>query len=639
MALLALAAPLKADNPIITDIFTADPAALVHDGTVYLYTGHDEAPPGHVGYVMEDWQVFSSTDMVNWEPHGSPLALEDFEWAEANAWAAHTIERDGTFYWYVSVWRGEGEGFAIGVASSDSPTGPFKDALGKPLVSSEMTPDPINPEGVRVTWDDIDPAVYIDDDGQAYMFWGNTNLYWAKLKDNMIELDGEIHQIELPRFVEAPWIHKRGDLYYLTYAYGFPERTAYATSKSITGPWEYRDVLKHLAGNCNTNHQSIITFKDRDYYIYHNGGLLTGGSFRRSVCIDYMYYNEDGTIQRILPTMEGVSSADEPLPSREQARGARSPANDRTVAPPRELPRPVSDTRRGNPIITDMYTADPTPLVHDETLYIYTGHDIQNQTDRFFKMHDWYAFSTTDMLRYEKHGPLLSVDHFDWARADAFASHVIERDGKFYWYVSLRHKDIREREGMAIGVAVSDSPTGPFKDAIGEALITDDTPSSIVLNIDPAVFIDDDGQAYLFWGSWNEARMVKLKDNMIELDGEVQTVSAKNFFEAPFIHKKDGIYYLTYASGYPSTTEYSTSGSIHGPWEYQGVINDLLPKSETNHQAVVEFKGNWYFIYHTGQLPSGGVYRRSVAVDELEYDEEGKIKKIQRTDTSVPAID
>lgn len=310
---LALVSQLSASNPIITDVCTADPAALVHDGTVYLYTGHDEAEPEKPGYVMDDWLCFSSTDMVNWKPEGSILSLEAFPWAKANAWAAHTIERDGKFFWYVSVWRGEGLGFAVGVASADSPTGPFSDPLGGPLVSSDMTPNPINPEGREVTWDDIDPAAFIDDDGQAYLFWGNTNLYWAKLKDNMIELDGEIHQIELPRFVEAPWVHKKGELYYLTYAWGFPERTAYATSKSIEGPWEYRGLIKELAGNSNTNHQAIIEFKGRDYFIYHNGGLLSGGSWRRSVCIDYLYYNEDGTIRKIVPTIEGVSSADEPL--------------------------------------------------------------------------------------------------------------------------------------------------------------------------------------------------------------------------------------------------------------------------------------------------------------------------------------
>ncbi|MBC2607336.1 glycoside hydrolase family 43 protein [Pelagicoccus albus] len=313
LASLVAVSAATAENPIIKDVFTADPAALVSGDTVYIYAGHDQGVPDRPGYVLKEWLCYSSTDMVNWKAEGSPLAVSDFEWAEDNAWAAHTIERDGKFYWYVTVWRGHGKGFAVGVAVADSPTGPFKDAIGKPLISSDMTPDPTNPEGNVVTWDDIDPAAFIDDDGQAYLFWGNTNLYWAKLKDNMVELDGDIHQIELPRYTEAPWVHKKGDLYYLSYAWGFPERTAYATSKSIEGPWEYQGLLKEIAGNCNTNHQSIIEFKGRDYFIYHNGGLLSGGSFRRSVCIDYLYYNEDGTLQKVLPTLEGVSSADEPL--------------------------------------------------------------------------------------------------------------------------------------------------------------------------------------------------------------------------------------------------------------------------------------------------------------------------------------
>ena len=178
-----------------------------------------------------------------------------------------------------------------------------------------MTPNPTNPEGVVVSWDDIDPTLFIDDDGQAHMWWGNTKLYYAKLKSNMIELDGPIQTLpQLPHFVEAPWVHQRGGLYYLSYAYGFPERTAYATSDTITGPWTYRGLILGLAGNSNTSHQAIIHFKGRDYCIYHDGGRLTGGSFRRSVCIDYLDYREDGTIRRVIPTLEGVGSADEPRP-------------------------------------------------------------------------------------------------------------------------------------------------------------------------------------------------------------------------------------------------------------------------------------------------------------------------------------
>ena len=202
------------------------------------------------------------------------------------------------------------------------------------------------------------------------------------------------------------------------------------------------------------------------------------------------------------------------------------------------------------------------------------------------------------------------------------------------------HKDstARVHEGFAIGVAVADHPLGPYKDASGQPIIADTTANSIVLNIDPAVYVDDDDQVYMFWGSWNEARVVKLKDNMIETDGPVQTVEAKNFFEAPWIHKKDDTYYLSYAAHYPSTTEYSTSKSILGPWEYQGVINDTLPNSPTNHQAIVNFKGNDYFIYHNAGLSDGGPFRRSVCIDKLEYDENGLIKKVVRTTTGVPQI-
>ena len=299
----------------------------------------------------------------------------------------------------------------------------------------------------------------------------------------------------------------------------------------------------------------------------------------------------------------------------------------------------AKDKTADNPIVTDMYTADPCPMVYDDTVYIYTGHDEQAPGREGFLMNDYYCFSTKDMVKYKKHGPLLSWKDFKWSKGDAFASHVIEKDGKFYWFVAIRHKDVKVNEGFAIGVAVSDSPTGPFKDAIGEALVTDETPNSIVLNIDPAVYIDDDGQAYLFWGSWGAARWVKLKDNLLELDGDVQTLNVKNFFEAPFIHKKGDTYYLTYAgSGYPSKTEYATSKSITGPWEYGGVLNSLLPVSATNHQGIIFFKGNWYFVYHNAQAPGGGIFRRSVCVDKLEYNDDGSLKEVIRTDTSVPRV-
>ncbi|AHM61097.1 glycosyl hydrolase [Flammeovirgaceae bacterium 311] len=292
----------RAGNPVITHKFTADPAAIVHDDKVYLYAGHDEAPDDFHFYRMNEWLVFSSEDMVNWEEHPVPLKVSDFSWAKADAWAAHVVEKGDKFYWYVTVTHDSVPGKAIGVAVADSPTGPFRDARGTALITNDMT------KHTEIDWDDIDPAVFIDDDGQAYIFWGNTVMHYAKLKDNMIELDGPIHKIEgLPHFTEAPWVHKKDDWYYLTYAYQFPEKTAYAMSRSIEGPWEYKGILNELAGNSNTNHQAILDFKGNSYFIYHTGGIQpNGGSFRRSVAIDRLYYNPDGTLKRVVMTTEGV---------------------------------------------------------------------------------------------------------------------------------------------------------------------------------------------------------------------------------------------------------------------------------------------------------------------------------------------
>jgi beta-xylosidase len=294
--------PAKFNNPIIKDQYTGDPAALVYKDKVYLYAGHDEAPKDFHFYKMNEWVVYSSSDMKKWESHPVPLKITDFAWAKGDAWASQVIERNGKFYWYVTVEHNSVQGKAIGIAVSDSPTGPFKDALGKALITNDMT------KFTDISWDDIDPTVYIDTDGQAYLFWGNTACHYAKLKNNMIELDGPIQHIkELPHFTEAPWIHKHKGWYYLSYAYEFPEKIAYAMSKSITGPWEFKGILNEIAGNSNTNHQSIIDFKGQSYFIYHNGATIPdGSSFRRSVCVDKLYYNKDGTMKRVVMTSEGI---------------------------------------------------------------------------------------------------------------------------------------------------------------------------------------------------------------------------------------------------------------------------------------------------------------------------------------------
>jgi beta-xylosidase len=289
-------------NPIFSHKYTADPAAMVYKDKVYIYTGHDVAPARENRYIMHEWLCFSTSDMNNWTEHPSPLNVKDFTWAKNDAWASQVIERNGKFYWYVAIEHATIKGKAIGVAVSDSPTGLFKDAIGAALITNDMTTE------AKISWDDIDPSVFIDDNGQAYLFWGNTTLHYVKLKENMIEMVGPFQKIELPRFTEAPWIHKRKNWYYLSYAYEFPEKIAYAMSRNIEGPWEYKVTLNEIAGNSNTNHQAIIEFKGKWYFIYQNGALVPdAGSFHRSVCIDYLYYNKDGTMKRVVMTSEGVS--------------------------------------------------------------------------------------------------------------------------------------------------------------------------------------------------------------------------------------------------------------------------------------------------------------------------------------------
>lgn len=306
MMLVSYAA--RAENPIITDVFSADPAAMVHNNTVYLYTGHDEAPNNDMFFEMHDWLVFSSSDMVNWQAHGPIMQGVDFKWAQPGfAWAAHMIEKNGTFYFYATVRHDDTKpGFAIGVATSKSPTGPFTDAIGKALVTDDMTQQTPN------DWDDIDPAIFIEDNGDAYLFFGNLVPKYVKLKDNMLALDGEIKTIHLRNFTEASWVHKKGNHYYLSYACQFPEKICYAMSKSIHGPWEYQGILNEVAGNSETNHQSIIEYKGKSYFIYHTGALppkhgeASGGRFRRSVAIEPLYYNEDGTLKPVVMTTKGV---------------------------------------------------------------------------------------------------------------------------------------------------------------------------------------------------------------------------------------------------------------------------------------------------------------------------------------------
>ena len=298
-----------AQNPIIQTIYTADPAPMVYRDTVFLYTGHDEDKS--TWFVMKDWHAYSTVDMVNWTDRGIPLSLQTFSWAKKDAWAGQCIYRNGKFYWYVPMNETSGKGMSLGVAVSNSPTGPFKDAIGKPLVHSGNG--------------DIDPTVFIDDDGQAYLYWGNPYLKYVKLNADMISFSGEVMDVPLTKegfnvrykdvdkrpsaYEEGPWLYKRKDLYYLLYpAGGVPEHLAYSTGKSATGPWTYRDTIMTVIkkGGAFTNHPGVIDYKGKSFFFYHNGALPGGGGFNRSVAVEEFKYNADGTIPRIESTVPGV---------------------------------------------------------------------------------------------------------------------------------------------------------------------------------------------------------------------------------------------------------------------------------------------------------------------------------------------
>lgn len=294
---------VQAENPIIKHIFTADPAPMVYKNTVYLYTGHDTAAVGVNTYKMPDWHVFSTKDMVHWADHGACLNDTTFSWVSGGAFAAQCIERNGKFYYYVSATHkniGGHGGCGVGVAVSDKPTGPFRDAIGKALITNDMTTD------MRHSWDDLDPTVFIDDDNQAYLFWGNGSLKMAKLKENMVELDGPITTIKPEHFTEAPWLYKRKGLYYLVYAANMPETIEYCTAPNPMGPWTYRGLIQKPSKNSFTTHPGIIEFKGKSYFFSHNGVLPTGGGYRRSVFVEELTYNADGTIQPVVETTEGV---------------------------------------------------------------------------------------------------------------------------------------------------------------------------------------------------------------------------------------------------------------------------------------------------------------------------------------------
>ena len=755
-ALMLLATGAKAQNPFVQTWCTSDPAPMVHNGTMYVYTGHDE--DGADFFWMQEWRVYSTQDMVNWQDHGSPLALETFSWADDRAWAGQTIERDGKFYWYICAHSKISNGMAIGVAVSDSPTGPFKDALGKPLFENG-------------SWDHIDPTVMIDDDGQAWLMWGNPQCYYLKLNRDMISYEGELGKLPMTEeafggpmmkerekgktykdsYVEGPWLTKRNGTYQLLYAAGgVPEHISYSTAPSPLGPWKYAGEIMPLCDtNSFTNHCGVADYKGHSYFFYHTGKLPNGGGFGRSVAVEEFKYNADGSFPKIMPTDAGVKPVGVFNPYRKVeaetmafSKGVKTEQNDevgvyvsdihngdyiklQNVAFANKYPRTftarVASGLRGGRIeihldsiggrclgtlnvpgtggwekwqtitvdldystITDIdaptrtisglnlpatadvylvfkgrkgpklfnfdwwemrgleqvnmplfqtkYTADPSPLVVGDTLFLYTSHDaspedipdVNEKSSAGFFMYDWLLWSTTDMVNWTEHGAVASLKDFAWRSREngGWAIQTVERNGKYYLYAPLH--------GHGIGVLVADSPYGPFKDPLGKPLVWD---QSNWYDIDPSVYTDDDGQAYMYWGN-PHTFWAKLGEDMTSVTSSVTKLPhIPNYQEGPWFYKRNGKYYLGFASTCcPEALGYAMSDSPTGPWEWKGYIMKPTQRDRGNHPGICDFKGHSYVFGQNYDLMHLETFvhheRRSVSAQEITYNGDGTIQEI-----------
>ena len=287
-------------NPFIKNLYLADPSAHVWaDGRLYVYPSHDNDPPRGCD-LMDGYHVFSTDNMKDWVDHGEFLHSRDVEWGRPEGgfmWAPDCACKNGKYYFYFphpsgtdwnSTWK-------VGIAVSDSPTGGFK-------VQGYL-------EGLGDAFSMIDPCVFIDDDGTPYFYYGGGGrIIGVKLKDNMTEIDGEVRPMKgLRDYHEGPWIFKNKGVYYLMYADNHQEpgkggrnQLRYATADNPMGPWDYKGIILKPT-DCDTSHGSVVKFKGQWYLFYHNCSI-SGNGCLRSICVDKLFFNEDGTIQEVVQT-------------------------------------------------------------------------------------------------------------------------------------------------------------------------------------------------------------------------------------------------------------------------------------------------------------------------------------------------
>lgn len=295
-----------AQNPIIRNQYSADPSARVFGDRVYVYPSHDILSTEEKGrkdwFCMEDYHVFSSDNLTDWTDHGMIVQQNKVPWVRPESysmWAPDCIERNGKYYFYFPSMPKDtisyGKEFTIGVAVADKPTGPF-------------IPEANSIKGVK----GIDPNVFIDKDGQAYMYWSSRDIFGAKLKANMLELDSEVKTLgDLPSkgLKEGPYVFERNGIYYMTYPHveNKIERLEYAISDNPLGPFKVMGtIMDESPTGCWTNHHSIIEFKNQWYLFYHHNDYSPTFDKARSVRADVLTFNSDGTIKKVIPTLRGI---------------------------------------------------------------------------------------------------------------------------------------------------------------------------------------------------------------------------------------------------------------------------------------------------------------------------------------------
>jgi hypothetical protein len=511
-------------NPVITDIYTADPDAFVHDGRLYLDLDRDEAPLGVNDFVMREWRIYSTDDLTHFTDHGVRMSLADFAWADQNAWAPQMVERDGKFYWYVPARKASDGSMSIGVAVGESPLGPFRDALGQPLIDNTVA---------NHSAFDIDPTVLVDDDGQAYIYWGSfSSPRAAKLKRNMIELD------------ELDGGGSGGG----------------ATGPRVPGRLGNAVKLNGVADYVSLPPGVVSTLNDFTISVWVNPAATSTWSrifdFGTGPAVNmFLTVNAGGGPRFAITT--GGGGAEQRL-----NRSGQLPLNTWTH---------LAVTLSG---ATGTLYVDGVPAATNPSMTL-------RPSDLGATGNNWIG-------RSQYSDPFLN------ATVDEFQ-------------IYDRALDPTEVQRLAAGEQ-------------GAGTVA-------------SYRLDEDGGADALDSSGNgrTATIISPPVNVITPQG------LTGYWEAPYLFKRSGTYYLAYArgnprtGGNPATIDYATATEPLGPWTYRGRILDTVNNTTTNHPAIVEYKGQWLIVYHNGMLPRGGEFRRSVCIDRLRFNDDGTIQPVVQT--------